>query len=52
MKLHAIQFAQFEVTKTSEGIRVSRVPGVVHQIMAIVTFTEGQRAGLAAVVGL
>lgn len=58
MKLHALQLTQLEVSSRSKGsddmpiVRVSRIGGPLHQIMARVTFTERERACLAALVGI
>lgn len=57
MKLHALQLTQLEVSSRKDVeeiqvVRVSRIGGPLHQIMARVTFTERERACLAALVGI
>lgn len=56
MKLHAIQLGQLLVTKRGEGPgaehRVSRVPGPMHQVIAMAVYTPAQRLALGTLVGL
>jgi len=67
MKLHAIQLGQLEVSQggreplrlVAEGseetvpmVRVSRVPGPVHHILAMNVYNATQRLALATLVGL
>jgi len=56
MKLHTIQLGQLLVAKRGEGpgaeLRISRVPGPMHQVIAMSVYTPNQRLALATLVGL
>jgi len=52
MKLHTIQLGQLLVSKQGESLRISRVPGPMHQVIAMNVYTETQRLALATLVGL
>ncbi len=54
MKLYRLQLTQFEVSKPrgDGAVRVSRVGGPMHQVIAAVRFTERERAILATLGGM
>ncbi len=65
MKLYRLQLTQFEVSKRLQltqfevskprgdgAVRVSRVGGPMHQVIAAVRFTERERAILATLGGM
>ena len=52
MKLHAIQLGQLLVAQHGEHVRISRVPGPMHGVIALRVYTSKQLLSLATLVGL